>query len=169
MVDLGQFADHSFDAVVSLGGPLSHILDGHKRDRAISELVRVARKDAPLFISVMGRLAYLVAGLTLFQREIDMPHFQHIRDRGDYNGDCGFTACHFFLPEEFRDAFADKGVNIVDVVGLEGISSHHRKEVNQLAKDKSRWKSWLQTHYRTCQHPSAIGISEHMLVICRKQ
>lgn len=168
IVDLSQFADATFDAIICLGGPLSHVLNGQKRDKAISELIRITKKDAPLFVSVMGRLSLLVVELTLFQNEIEMPHFKQIRDKGDYKGDCGFTACHFFLPEEFRAAFNNKGVTILEMVGLEGISSHHNKKVNQLAKDKERWKNWLETHYRTCTHPSVVGISEHMLIICRK-
>ncbi len=168
IVDLSQFVDDAFDAVLCLGGPLSHVLDKHKRDRATSELIRVTKKGAPLFVSVMGRLSLLVVELTLFQHEIEMPHFKQIRDHGDYKGDYGFTACHFFLPEELRDAFSDKGVSIVEMVGLEGISSHHDKKLNQIASDKKRWKNWLETHYRTCTHPSVVGMSEHMLIVCRK-
>ncbi len=91
--------------------------------------------------------------LMLFQNEIEMPIFKQIRDTGDYEGDYGFTACHFFLPEELQEAFSKKGVTILEMVGLEGISSHHAREVNQLAKDEKRWKIWLETHFRTCTHP----------------
>ena len=168
IVDLSRFADNAFDAVVCLGGPLSHVLDMHQRDKATSELIRVTKKGAPLFVSVMGRLSLLVIALTSFQREIEMPHFKQIRDTGDYSGGSGFTACHFFLPEELRDAFSDKGVSVVEMVGLEGISSHHDKKINRLAQDEKRWGTWLETHYRTCRHASVVGMSEHMLIICQK-
>jgi len=167
IVDLSQFADNSFDATLCLGGPLSHVLDAAKREKAISELIRVTKKGAPLVVSVIGRLALLVVELTLFQYEIEMPHFVQIRDTGDYGGDYGFTACHFFLPEELRAAFSDRGVTVVDMAGLEGISSGHPKQVNQLAKDERRWKIWLETHYRTCTHPSAVGMSEHIMIVCK--
>jgi SAM-dependent methyltransferase len=156
IVNLSQFADNTFDATLCLGGPLSHILDPHHRDRAISELIRVTKTGAPLFVSVMGRLS------------LEMPHFIQIRDQGGYTGDYGFTACHFFLPEELRAAFSNRGVTIVEMVGLEGISSHHPKKVNQLAKDEIRWKTWLETHYQTCTHPSVVGMSEHIMIICKK-
>jgi len=54
------------------------------------------------------------------------------------------------------------------MAGLEGISSHHSRELNQLAKDEHRFQSWLETHYQTCTHPAVVGISEHMLIVCRK-
>jgi hypothetical protein len=144
------------------------VLDKQKRQRAISELIRVTQKGAPLFVSVIGRLSLLVLELTLFQHEIEKPFFKRIRDTGDYRGDSGFTACHFFLPEELREAFSHKGVSIVEMAGLEGISSHHSQKVKQLAKDKKRWKTWQETHYRTCTHPSVVGLSEHMLIVCEK-
>ena len=168
IVDLSQFTSNSFDAVVCLGGPLSHVLEEHKRDQAISEFIRLARKDAPVFASVMGRLSLLVIELALFQPEIEMPHFKEIRDTGNYQGGRGFTACHFFLPEELRQAFENKGTEVFEMVGLEGIGSHHDRKVNQLAKDEQRWKIWLETHYQTCTHPAVVGISEHMLIVCRK-
>lgn len=168
IVDLSQFAEGTFDAVICLGGPVSHVLEAEKRDRALTELIRVARRGAPMFISVMGRLSLLIIELTMFQQEIEMPHFTQIRDSGDYEGESGFTACHFFMPEEFRDAFRGKGVTLLEMAGLEGISSHHRRQLNQLAKNELRWNKWRETHFRTCTHPSVVGISEHMLIVCRK-
>lgn len=168
IVDLSQFAASTFDAVLCLGGPLSHVLGDEKRERAISELIRVAKKGAPVFVSVMGRLSLLIIELMMFQQEIEMPHFKQIRDSGDYEGGSGFTACHFFLPEELQAAFQGKGMTILEMAGLEGISSHHVRQLNQLAKDQNRWEIWLETHCRTCTHPSVIGISEHMLIVCRK-
>lgn len=169
IVDLSRIEDNTFDAVICLGGPLSHIVDAEKRDKAIRELVRVARPGAPVCVSVMSRLSLLVIELILFQEEIGMPHFKQIRDTGSYDGAHGFTACHFYLPEELREAFKDKGVTIHEMVGLEGISSNHRRKLNQLAKDESLYKIWLETHYQTCTHPAIVGTSEHMLIVTTKK
>ena len=168
IVDLSQFEDDTFEAVICLGGPLSHVLDNQKREKAISELIRVTKRGAPLFVSVMGRWSLLVVELMLFQNEIEMPIFKQIRDTGDYEGDYGFTACHFYLPEELREAFSEKGVTMVEMAGLEGISSHHAWKVNQLAKDEKRWKIWLETQSLTCTHPAVVGMSEHMLIVSKK-
>ena len=40
--------------------------------------------------------------------------------------------------------------------------------INKLAKKKKLWKVWLETHEKLCTHPTVVGISQHMLVICRK-
>ena len=168
ITDLRIYQDNSFDAVICLGGPLSHVIDQRKRDKAIRELVRVAKPGAPIAVSVMSRLSVLVVELTLFPEEVEMPHYQKMLNTGDYLGGYGFTACHFFLPEEFRAAFDDKGVEVVELVGLEGISSSHRKELNRIAKNEKQWKIWQATHLKTCTHPAVVGTSEHMLVVARK-
>lgn len=169
IVDLSRFKEHTFDAVLCLGGPLSHVLEIDERNRAIKELVRVAKPGAPIFVSVMSRLALMVVELIQAPFEIEMPHFQPMRDTGDYFGGYGFTCCHFFLPEEFQNSFEDKGVALLEMIGLEGISSHHKKQLNQLAKEGGiKWQKWIETHYQTCTHPAVVGISEHMLLVCRK-
>jgi 2-polyprenyl-3-methyl-5-hydroxy-6-metoxy-1,4-benzoquinol methylase len=168
IVDLSRYADGIFDAVVCTGGPLSHILNPLERSQAIDELVRVAQPAAPLFVSVMSRLAVLRVILIESQVELGMLHYNLLRDQGDYLGERGFTACHFFLPEELQREFTRPGIEILEMVGLEGISSSHIKELNRLAKDAQRYPAWLETHFQTCTHPAVVATSEHMLVICRK-
>jgi len=168
IVDLSMFPDNAFDAVICLGGPLSHVLDRRQRARAVRELIRVTHKGSPLFVSVIGRLSVMVVQLMQFQHEFTEPFFRRHRDTGDYPGTSGFTACHFFLPEEFRDAFSSKGVKVLELAGLEGLGSHHPREINELARNRKRWRVWMETHYLTCAHPSVVGISEHMMMVCRK-
>lgn len=169
IVDLSRFPPNSFDAVICLGGPLSHIGDARKRVKAISELTRVAKPGAPIFVSVMSKLSLLVIVLTQFPHEIELPQFKRARGKGNIDGTTGFTTCHFFLPEELRQAFSNKRVEILELVGLEGLGSHHRKEINQLAKNPKRWQVWLETHFQTCTHPTVVGISEHILIVSRKK
>ena len=166
--DLSMFPENSFDAVLCLGGPLSHILKPAERQAAIRELVRVAKPGAPIFVSVMSRLSLITLELIQFPNELELPFYQKVRDSGDYPGGYGFTACHFFLPEEFRQSFEGQGVDILELVGLEGLGTHHRRQVTTLAKNPKRWKVWWQTHLKTCTHPSVVGISEHMLLVAHK-
>ena len=169
IVDLAQFAGASFDAAVCLGGPLSHVLDPADRNHAVDELLRVVKPGGIVAVSVMGRLSVLALELMLFPQEIDMPIHAQIRETGSYYGDMGFTACHFFLPEELAGLFTGKRAFVETLVGLEGLGSRVDKAVNRTAKHPERWQRWLETHYRTCTHPAVIGMSEHMLIIARKE
>jgi len=167
--DLSMFGDETFDAVLCLGAPLGHILNQQRREKAAKELVRVAKKDAPLFVSVISRLGLLKTLLIRFQDDIHQAKNQ--LEVGDYipgvHGE-GFTAAHWFLPEELRDLFEAKGVKVLEMAGLEGLSSHRQKETNRLYKDEERWKVWMEIILKTCTHPAVVGSSEHFLLVCKK-
>ena len=54
--NLSMFEENTFDAVICLGGPLCHLVQKKQRQKAADELVRVAKDNAPIFVSVIGRL-----------------------------------------------------------------------------------------------------------------
>jgi len=167
--DLSMFPNERFDAVLCLGAPLCHLLNVKQREKAAKELVRVAKRDAPIFVSVISRIGLLRSILVEFPYE--MQYAKHHWEVGDYipglQGE-GFTAAHWFLPEELRDLFEKQEVEILEMTGLEGLSSHHRKETNRLYKDQEKWKMWVEILLKTCTQPSVIGGSEHFLLVCRK-
>lgn len=168
--DLFRFENNKFDAVICLGGTLSHLIDKKQREKAIDELIRVAKKNAPIFVSVIGRLGVLMLELIRFPKEIEIKQiFQRIRDTGEYKGKYGGFPCYFYLPEELKKSFEKRKVKILQMIGLEGLSTHRQKEVNRLFKKYPKaWKIWWKTHLKTCIHPSVIGISEHFLIIGKK-
>ena len=53
--------------MICLGGPLSHVVNRQKRDRAVRELVRLAKPGAPIAVSVMSRLRVLVVEWKIWQ------------------------------------------------------------------------------------------------------
>ena len=80
----------------------------------------------------------------------------------------GFTAAHWFLPEELQNLFESKGAKTVTLAGLESLSSHHRKETNKLHRNSERWRMWTEILLKTCTHPSVVGVSEHFMLVCKK-
>ena len=167
--DLSMFPNERFDAVLCLGAPLCHLLNAEQREKAAKELVRVAKKEAPIFVSVISRIGLLRSILIRFPHE--MQYAKHHWEVGDYvpnlQGE-GFTAAHWFLPEELCELFEKQEVETLEMAGLEGLSSHHRKETNRLYKDREKWKRWMEILLKTCTHPSVVGSSEHFLLVCRK-
>lgn len=167
--DLSMFGDATFDAVLCLGSPLGHILNQARREKAARELVRVGRKNIPIFASVISRLGVLKTLLIRIQHE--MRYAKHHLTVGDYipgaHGE-GFTAAHWFLPEELCDLFEAQGVEVLEMIGLEGLSSHFQKETNRLYKDEEKWRIWMEVLLETCTHPAVVGGSEHFLLVGRK-
>ena len=174
--DLSMFEDDTFDAVICLGA-LSHVMEEENRERALDELVRVARKDATIFVSVIGRLAILVCGLVHWPEDMEIDGlYQKLYDTGDYCGGPGvhargrnFAPCHLYMREELEGLFKKRDVKVLKTVGLQGLATRHQKETNNLFKKYPRgWQNWWQLHLRTCTHPSTVDNSQHFMVICRK-
>jgi len=168
--NLSMFEDDAFDAVLCLGGPLSHLLDKEQRQKAAAELVRVAKHNAPVFVSVIGRLAVLMNTVVYLWPELkaDPDVWRKYVLTGDYSGEYEFTACHFYLPEELEAEFKDKA-KILEMVGLEGMFSTHTKEYNEVYEMGKHNEILWETHLQTCTNPSLIGISEHFMLVCRKK
>ncbi len=168
--NLSRFQDATFDAVICLGGPLNHLLSEKQRETAAKELVRVAKRKAPIFVSVISRLGLLRTILTGFPHE--MCYAKHHWETGDYiPGEYGqgFTAAHWFLPEELHKLFEKQNVQVLQMAGLEGLSSLHRKETNELYKDQEKWRMWIEIIMETCTHPSVVGNTEHFLLVTKKK
>ncbi len=167
--DLSIFENNTFDVVVCLGGTLSHLVNKKSREKAISELIRVAKKGAPIFVSVIGRLAICMNAIVYIWPEmINAPDvFRRYTIKGDYLGGYGFSPTHFYLPEELEKEFNGKA-KVLEMVGLEGIFSTHEKRYNKIYKLRKFNNILWETHLKTCTHPSVVGISEHFMIVCKK-
>jgi len=168
MRDLSGFSDGTFDAVLCLGGPLSHILDPTERYHAISELARVGKPSAPIFISVIGYLAVLKTILVRFPSDLIRPEKSQVFANGDniYTG--GFCDAHFFKPEELRQLAESVGLKTSEMCALEGLSSNLRDATNQLANSSDgRWERWLAVLDETMYDPAVVAISEHFMYVGR--
>ena len=176
VVDLSMFDDNTFDAVLCLG-PLSHLIEEEDREKAANELVRVAKPKAYLFISVIGRYGVFRTILQRYQYNLVDPSHQELFEKGihrkewhkDLPSEKGFTDAYFFHPEELKQLFESKGVETVDMAACEGLSAHLQEETNKLYEDKEKWERWVEIILQTCNDPSIIGVSEHILYIGRKK
>jgi ubiquinone/menaquinone biosynthesis C-methylase UbiE len=169
ITDLSQFDDEKFDGVCCLGGPLSHVEKKEDREKAVSELFRVAKKDAPIFISVMGRLGTIIDCLLYWPQEIkDKDHFKRFWQDGDDYSFCRESYAHFFMPEELDELINSQGkVEVVERVGLEGLA-HNSKLSPDIGEDNELWQNWLEMHQELCTRPEVYATSGHMMIISKK-
>jgi len=167
--DLSMFNDEAFDAVVCLGGALSHVMISEHREKATDELVRVAKAGAPIFVSVIGKLAVCMNTIVFLWPEIESApeEFRKYTTTGDWSGGTTFAPTHFYTSEELEREFRGK-TRILKMVGLEGTFSTHEKEYNEVYKMGKYNEILWETHLRTCEHPGIVDISEHFMIICRK-
>ena len=174
ITQLSEFADESFDAVLCLGA-LSHLIERRERERAARELIRVTRKRAPIFVSIIGLDGVFRTVLQQSPHELlDPSHMgmlsQGIHRASRHEADAAqtFPDAYFFHPTELRDLFETNGVETLEMATCEGLSSHLQEETNALFEDERKWKAWLETILRTCNDPYLLGLGEHFLYIGRK-
>jgi 2-polyprenyl-3-methyl-5-hydroxy-6-metoxy-1,4-benzoquinol methylase len=110
VTDMSQLQDESFDAVICLGA-MSHLLEKRDRNLAAYELVRVAKKGAPVFVSVINLYGVFRTVLQRIQYELLAPSHKEMfsqgvhraswhKDEPDYRG---FPDAYFFRPAELQD------------------------------------------------------------------
>lgn len=167
--DLSMFKDNTFDAVICLGGPLSHIMSKAERQKAANELLRIAKPKAKIFVSVMGRLPLYAGTVKLFHSDLEADFIEEWAKTGDYYGGYGFLPFHGFRPDELQKFFHSSNSRIIAKVGLEGFASYARKEVDKLKRNKKRWEKWLKIHFSICEEPETICASEHYMLILEKR
>ncbi|UCG37372.1 MAG: class I SAM-dependent methyltransferase [Candidatus Bathyarchaeota archaeon] len=168
--DLSMFEKDTFDAVVCLGGALSHLVIDRQRKKGVNELVRVVKQGAPLLVSVIGKLAVCMNTIVYLWPELESAPevYRRYTLTGDYFGGSGFAPTHFYTPEELEAEFRGE-TEILEMAGLEGMFSTHEKEYNEVYRMGKYNKILWETHLKTCTHPSIVGISEHFMIICRKK
>lgn len=175
VTDMSQLQDERFDAVICLGA-MSHLLGRKDRDLAAHELVRVAKKDAPVFVSVINLYGVFRTVLQRIQHELLASSHKQMfsqgihrvswhRDEPDYRG---FPDAYFFRPAELQDLFERQGLVTLDMATCEGLSSHLKEETNKIHEDSKKWKFWLDLILRTCTDPAILGLGEHFLYVGRK-
>jgi 2-polyprenyl-3-methyl-5-hydroxy-6-metoxy-1,4-benzoquinol methylase len=166
--NLSQIESESFDAVISLGAPLSHIMNARMRRKAALELIRVAKYNAPIFVSVIGRLQLISGLLIVSPKELAEPYVSTWLKSGDFKGKPVFTPYHGFLPEELTSLFDSDNFRKISMVSLEGLSSWNEPALKRLHANKKLFCAWLKLHMDSCGEPSILGASNHIMLIGKR-
>jgi hypothetical protein len=81
----------------------------------------------------------------------------------------GFPVWYTFAPGELEDLAEDVGLCIVDRVGCEGLAGYLPMDhLEQVEADPVRGPVWRDILLETCNEPSIVGISNHLLVVAEK-
>jgi len=170
ITDLSEFKNNSFDAVLCLGGPLSHIYPETERQKAVSELVRVAKLGAPIFVSVMSKYGVMLSTPGGWPQEvIYKEHYENLAFKGEDYKFRGSAYCHYFTSDELKMIFSDRGADMLEVIGLEGLNID-KKTTNVFAKKfPDAWRNWVELHNKICTDPFVVNASGHMMIIVRKK
>ena len=175
ITDLSTFVDGTFDAVLCLGA-MSHLIQRKDRESAASELVRVAKENAPTFISVISLYGVFRTVLQRLPHEFLKTSQREMFSDGVHRAkwhrneaEKSFPDAYFFRPADLRELFESHGLTTLEMATCEGLSSQLQNETNKICEDRRKWKFWLDILLKTCSDPAIIGLGEHFLYVGKKE
>ena len=166
--DMSVLTDQTFDAVVCYGNPLGYVFE--KKDKALSELLRVLKARGKAFLSVSslwGSIHELLPGVLTVS---DKKNAEIIR-----SGDLYFDAseglrhrCHLFSASEFREFLEARNVSILNLSASNCISTGWGEELKAIRNDSLRWNELLRIELEACQQPGCLDMGTHLLAVIEK-
>lgn len=164
--------DEAFDAAL-LFGPLYHLTASQDRLRAWAEARRVVRAGGYIFAAAISRFASLFDGLArgfLFD-----PAFRAITERDLLDGQHRnpddaphwFTTAYFHHPDDLHREAEEAGVDVVAVVGVEGLAGWLPDLGERWATPEGREVILLSARQVEAE-PSLLGLSAHLIAVTRK-
>lgn len=161
-IDLSRFDDNKFDVTLVLG-PMYHLYEDSDIRKAISEAIRVTKKDGIIMF------AYITSDGVFADWGID-----HLLD--GYPNDFGSNFKLRRYPEgifapfyisEFKQIMNEFEVEYLHNVATDGISNIMSDKINNLSEEE--YKVWVKYQLSVCEREDLQGYSCHMLYICRKK
>ena len=160
-VDLSRFEDNTFDMTLVLG-PLYHLYDDEDINKAISEAIRVTKKDGIIMI------AYITNDGVFAEWGVD-----HLLTGypNDFNKD--FRLIRYpegifapFYISEFKEIMSKYNVTLLNNIAVDGIANIISDKLNNLSEEE--FKVWVKYQLSICEREDLQGYSCHMLYICKK-
>jgi SAM-dependent methyltransferase len=158
--------DGAFDAALLLG-PLYHLTVRSDRVQALMEASRVVRPGGPIFAAAISRFASLFDGLSrefLFDASFadvvdrDLDDGQH---RNPERRPGWFTTAYFHHPDELRSEATDAGLDVVELLGVEGLAGWLPHLAHRWSDPGDR-EVILNAARRVEAEPSVLGASAHL-------
>jgi hypothetical protein len=127
-----------------------------------------------VFAAAVSRFASLFDGLArgfLFDPEFrqiveqDLERGQH---RNPSDTPHWFTTAYFHLPEELRHEAEDTGLEMIELVGVEGLAGWLPQLAEQWATPEGR-AAILHSARSVESEPSLLGLSPHLIAVTRRR
>jgi SAM-dependent methyltransferase len=163
--------DGGFDAALVLG-PLYHLTDRADRVQALAEAGRAVRPGGLIFVAAISRFASLFDGLArgfLFEagfrdivdRDLGQGQHRNPTDRPEW-----FTTAYFHRPDELEGEAVSAGLEVVEVLGVEGLAGWLAQLDAPLDTEEGR-ATILFSARATEAEPTLLGLSAHLIGVAR--
>ncbi len=164
--DLSMFESDSYDITLLLG-PMYHLYNEDDKLKALSEAVRVTKKNGVILVAYcMSDPAILSFGFIkgnisklIENNMLDIDTFKAISKPCDL-----FEMCRTEDIDRLRSNF---NVTQLHYVATDGYTRHMSQTVDEM--DDDTYNLYLKYHLTVCERSDLIGLSNHTLDIFRKE
>lgn len=161
-LDLSMYEDDTFDITLVLG-PLYHLYDEESVKKAISEAIRVTKKNGKIF------LAYITNDAVVLSYGLLKGNMKRLKELVDDDWNIKNIAEEIFATfkiEEFDNLIKDFSLIEIETIAADGISANMQEYINNL--DDEEYEIYLNYHLKNCARKDLMGYSNHILKIVEK-
>jgi ubiquinone/menaquinone biosynthesis C-methylase UbiE len=156
---LDPFEDGHFSYVVCVGDTLSYVLD--QREKAISELVRVAERGSFLILGTDSKFGFL--RLSLAEGEIE----EAWRILRTAETRCGMgPRTHLYTVSEMASLLEQNSCRLIEVASTPSLSD--TIDVGRYI-ETDRWEELKALELEICSEPELLGTGLHLLFVAQKE
>lgn len=163
--DLHFLADNSYDITLLLG-PMYHLFTVEEQKQALSEALRVTKKDGILFVAYCGNDATMVQycfgkGMLKeekYQKLVDPVTFKAASDPAEL--------FELYRREDIDALMAHFSTTRLHYVGSDMATNYMRPVIDDM--DDDFFAVYLNYHFAICERADMVGTSHHILDIHRK-
>jgi ubiquinone/menaquinone biosynthesis C-methylase UbiE len=163
VLDLGHWADATFEATVCFGGPLSYVLED--AGSGVAELVRVTKPGGHVLLSVMslvGAVTHFLPLLLDLVRRDGVPKNDEIVRTGLLSDepDYGHLPMKLFRWSELEELLSRHGTIVgASAAGLLPAQEPEEPELREFL---------IRTELALAEEPGAVSCGQHILAVLRK-
>lgn len=157
VLDMSQFADNSFDAVLCMGA-LYHLMERKDREKCITECLRVLKPSGIFAFAYVNRNAIFINNI--YSAENSVVNAIEMTKTGKY----GVFYCMDF--GEVDDLIGGFNITKITDAGVDGILYPLMQNINAMTPEE--FAQYMQYHLKTCEQPSILASSIHGLWIGKK-
>lgn len=164
--DLSMFEENTYDITLLLG-PMYHLFTTEDKLKALSEAIRVTKKNGIVFA------AYCMGDASILSYGFIRGEIHKIIKNCMLNTETFDTFSHpwdifeLHRKEDIDRLRSEFHVTQLHFVASDGYTNHMRKTVDNM--DDQMYELYLKYHLATCERPDMMGYSHHTLDIFRKE
>lgn len=161
-LNLSMYNDNTFDVTLILG-PLYHLYNNTDIKKAISEAIRVTKKNGKII------MAYITDDAVILSYGIRKRNLKKLSTLIDDNWNIKNTEEEIFSSfkvDEFEKIIKQFNVKVLKTVAADGITPQIKEGINNL--DEEEYRFYIDYHLKNCERKDLIGYSCHVLEIVEK-